>query len=196
MSKEFLALPIKTLFLVCSLLLLQLLSIQSSYAKFLMEPQYYHYSSSFESDTNSGSLVGDTLGINIGYLGKYFMAGFKAEKGEYTFGKAPMSDGFTSYSGGGLGTFIGFHFLDRWKVVTGYLNTSFEPKSNDDIRYFGQQASLLIGYRVFSGFFINVMAFRNQFTQLEDDTTGKTQSLESNIKTQGNSLSLSYMFVL
>jgi hypothetical protein len=155
------------------------------------------YSGSFNSPSDKdGTFKGQTASINIGYLGDSFMAGICLEKGAYTFSDDFSTNTYTQYLGGGAGSFLGFHFFDRWKIWTGYLNTLFEPTKKRSIRYFGQQVSFGIGYRLIDGLMFNIEGFKNQFTQSEDDSTGKTQSLQSNIKTQGMGVSLSYIFVL
>jgi hypothetical protein len=154
------------------------------------------YSGSFDSSGESGNFKGNTFGLQLGYLGDYFMAGINIEKGQYVFDKRLTSDNYTEYAGGGVGTFLGFHFLDHWKIWTGYLNTSFEPINNGAIRYFGQHVSFGLGYRLYDGLMLNYEGFRNQFTQKEDDVTGKTQGLASNIKTEGYAISLSYIFAI
>lgn len=133
--------------------------------------------------------------MNVGYIGDYFLAGLNFELGNFTYSDNITDDGYTHFKGGGVGTYLGFHFYDRIKIWTGYLNSSIEPKSNDDFRYYGQQVSFGIGYRVWDFVLLNYEVFRNYFTQYEDDTTGKTQGLEQNIKTEMQAISLS-MFLI
>lgn len=166
-----------------------------SWARFLVEPSYNYYQGQFSAGENSGDLVGRVYGLNLGYLGEYFMIGFTVETGKYDYDRSVSSNNTTKFDGGGVGTFLGFHLWDRWKVWTGYLNSTLEPTNNNDTRYFGQHISYGLGYRLYKGLLINIYEFKNQFTQLEDDTTGKTTGLESNIKTSGVNFSLSYLFI-
>lgn len=162
-------------------------------AKFLVEPSYRAYSGSFDSKEDKGSFTAQTFALNLGYTGEYFLAGLWLEKGNFSFDDGLTSDNYNNYSGGGVGTFLGFHFFDRWKVWSAYQNSSIEPQDNNDLRYFGQFVSFGVGYRIYGGFIFNVEGFRNQYTQQENDTTGKTSGLDRNIKTQGTSYSISYL---
>ena len=102
---------------------------------------------------------------------------------------------YKKYNGGGVGSFLGFHFFDSFKIWTGYLNSTLEPTSNRDFRYFGQHVSFGLGLRVYQGLMINAEGFRNQYTQEENDETGKTRGLDDNIKTEGQIYYLSYIFI-
>ena len=115
--------------------------------------------------------------------------------------KTYFNEGFSSqtgkiYSGGGIGTFLGFHFWDRLRVETTYLNSALEANSNDEFRYFGQYFSYGLGLRLWKGFMLNYSKFNNQYTQSENDETGLTLGLSNNIKTEGESISLSYILVI
>lgn len=169
--------------------------INTAYASFLVEPQYHAYTGTFSAGQEKGDLSGKVMAINLGYLGNHFMIGFSIEKGQYTYDSNLTSDKYTHFNGGGVGSFIGFYFLDHFKIWTGYLNSTLEPTSNNDTRYFGQHVSLGIGYRVYEGLMLNLQGFKNQFTQMESDITGKTTGLDTNIKTDGHSLALSYILV-
>ena len=161
----------------------------------MVEPYYKLYDGNFQSGAQEGSFSGRIYGANLGYLGDYFMAGLTLENGEYISDNTLTTEGFEKYKGGGIGTYIGFHFLDSWKVWTGYLNSALEPTSNKQIRYFGQHVSFGAGYRIWQGLILNIEGFRNQYTQQEDDTTGLTSGLETNMKTEGTSYFLSYFLV-
>jgi hypothetical protein len=162
-------------------------------AKFMLEPAAHHYRGSFSVGDESGNFTGNVANIMAGYLGPYFMAGIQLEKGQYVYDDNLTSDGYEKFDGGGVGSYIGFHFMDRFRILTGYLNTSLEPVDKSQTRYFGQHVSISLGYRIVDGLMVNFTDFRNQFTQFENDDTGKTEGLDSNIKTSGNSLSLSYV---
>jgi len=175
--------------------LLFILIIPHSHARFMVEPFYKIYSGEFETGNDTGKISASMYGANIGYIGKYFMAGFSVENGSLSSDSTLTSSGSKEFQGGGIGTYMGFHFLDKWKIWTGYLNSALEPNNNNDIRYFGQHVSFGLGYRVWEGLIINIEGFRNQYTQQEDDITGKTQGLDTKIKTNGASYFLSYFLV-
>ncbi|MBT4792034.1 MAG: hypothetical protein HON90_10720 [Halobacteriovoraceae bacterium] len=177
------------------LLLLTFFITTSVQARFLVEPGYHLYQGSFEAGSESGELTGEVFGLNLAYLAEFFMVGLSLEKGQYTYDKNITANNYAHFSGGGVGTFIGFHFMDNIKIWTGYLNSTLEPTANKSIRYFGQHASFGLGYRVYEGLMFNVQGFRNQFTQMEDDNTGKTSGLDTNIKTQGHSYYFSYILI-
>ena len=73
------------------------------------------------------------------------------------------------------------------------MNSSLEPIDNNSTRFFGQYVSLSLGYRIHNGLMLNYTEFRNQYTQIEDDDTGKTEGLTKNIRESGGNLSLSYI---
>lgn len=177
------------------LLLIILLIPSLGWSKFLVEPSYNYYSGEFEAGNESGRLIGHVYGLNLGYLGDYFMIGVTLETGKYDYDKNVSSDNTAKFDGGGVGTFLGFHVWDRWKIWTGYLNSTLEPTNNRSTRYFGQHVSYGLGYRIVDGLMLNLYEFRNQFTQYEDDTTGLTGGLSTKIKTSGTNLSLSYILI-
>lgn len=161
----------------------------------MVEPYYKFYNGDYETGPNTGHFSGAVYGAHVGYLGDNFMAGLTFENGEYNAGSTISETGSNRFKGGGIGTFLGFHFLDRWKIWTGYLNSALEPTNNRDKRYFGQHASVGIGYRLWEGLMFNFESFQNVYTQVEDDITGITDGLDQKIKTQGVSYSLSYILV-
>lgn len=167
----------------------------NSYSRFLVEPAFKQYAGRFNGNDGRGDLTGQVLALDTGYLGENFMIGLSFEKGQFTYDENLTSSGYTKFNGGGVGSFIGFHLFDRFKVWTGYLNSSLEPTSNNETRYFGQQVSFGLGLRISDGFMANIQSYSNHFTQLEDDTTGKTSGLDKNIITKGEILSLSYILI-
>ena len=164
-------------------------------AKFLVEPQYRVYQGDYKGDGIKGSLKGEGSSINLGYIGKHFMAGVSAEKGWLNFNKSLVDAGPTNFTYGGFGTFLGFHFFNRIKIYTGYMNTSIEPSNDSSFRYFGQEAYFGIGYRLWDFVLLNYDYMSNVYTQLEDDNTGKTSGLDSNFKTTKQSIGLSCIFI-
>lgn len=187
MKKEFLELLTRFLFFI--------LIVHSPlvHSKFLLEPSFKVTNGRYYTSNNKGSLTGETINLNTGYIGEYIFAGFSIEKGHYKYSE--KIENATSFNGGGIGTFLGFHFLNRFKIWTNYLNSSLEPTNQTSRRYFGQFVSFGIGYRLFGNVVLNIESFKNQFTQIEDDKTGKTSGLSENIKTVGQSVSLSFLFV-
>jgi hypothetical protein len=169
--------------------------IQQAHARFMVEPQYTNFQGTFKVNGISDSYTGDGTALNLGYIGPYFLAGLELQFGTTIFNQAPTTDGGKIYKSGGVGTYLGFHFFNRWKVWTGYTNSNIEPKSNNDVRYFGQQVNLGIGYRIYEGLMLNYIHQTNYFTQREDDITGKTGSLDNIIKTQGYSFNFSVIFI-
>ena len=167
----------------------------SVHAKFMVEPFYKSYQGEFKRGTEKGVIDGQVYGLNTGYLGDYFMMGLTFENGQFQSDAELTADGYEKYTGGGIGSYLGFHFLDRYKLWTGYLNSAIQPTNNKDYRLFGQHVTFGLGYRVYQGLIFNVEGFRNQFTQQEDDVTGKTTGLDTNIKTQGTAYFLSYFLV-
>ncbi len=160
----------------------------------MVEPSFNYYNGNFKVNGSQGSFTGEVTGLNLGYMGNIFMAGLALERGNYVYDSDVTTDGYQYFLGGGVGTYIAFHFFDRIRLWTGYLNSVLEPKSNTNVRYFGQHVSIGLGLRVYDGFMLNIQDFRNQYTQQEDDVTGKTTGLPSNIKTQGLVYGLSYIF--
>ena len=135
-------------------------------------------------------------GLKIGYMGKYILAGIIIDKNQTKFNNSFGTQSSTSYSSGGIGTFLGFHFWDRLRIETTYLNSALEPNSNSSFRYFGQYFSYGLGFRIWKGLMINANQFTNHYTQSEDDDIGTTNGLSQNIKTSGQNISLSYIFVI
>lgn len=129
-------------------------------------------------------------------MGNYILAGLNLDQNRTYFNQDFPSQSGKIYSGGGIGTFLGFHFWDRLRIETTYLNSALEANSNDKFRYFGQYFAYGIGFRPWKGFMLNYSKFNNQYTQSENDETGLTLGLPDNIKTSGESLSLSYIFVI
>jgi hypothetical protein len=183
------------LVLLSKLILLSFLFLNTAYARFLVEPAYHHYVGTFSAGTEDGDFSAKVTSLNLGYLGENILLGFTFEKGQYTFDSNVTTDAYSNFDGGGVGTFIGFNFWDRFKIWSSYLNSSLEPTANNDIRYFGQHVSFGFGYRVYEGLMLNLQSFRNQYTQKEDDVTGKTTGLDTNIKTEGYSYFLSYILI-
>lgn len=162
-------------------------------AKLMLEPVVNSTSGKFKRSSNTGKLSGNSYGINIGYMGDYFMIGLNVEKGQFEFDDNVTESNYDTFDAGGIGSYLGFHLFDRFKIWTGYQNSVLEPTSNNDVRYFGQYFTYGIGYRLFSGLMLNYQQFNNYYTQKEDDTTGKTEGLQNNIRTYGSSISLSYI---
>lgn len=171
------------------------LSLQA-HARFMVEPHIDNISGKFSIVSGAdGKMSGTSTGLRVGYLGQYFMVGMNFEKGHYEYDPEVTSYGHKYFNGGGIGTYLGFHFLDHFRIWTGYLNSALESTSQDDFRYFGQQVSMGVGYRITGGWMLNYLYFNNYFTQYEDDLTGKTGSLVSDIRVVGSSLSLSFISV-
>jgi hypothetical protein len=123
------------------------------------------------------------------------MVGLNFEKGHYTYESNLTDNGYTHFSGGGVGTFIGFHFLERFRIWSGYLNSALEANSNKSQRFFGQQVEVGMGYRFWQNFLINYSYFNNYFTQEESDITGKTGSIDDVIRVVGTNITLSAVFI-
>lgn len=189
--KEFLAIALSK-----KLYFLILLLPINSYARLMLEPSLNYYQGSFEVADRSGDFHGKVAGLKIGYMGQFFMAGINLEKGQYFYDDDISTNDYEQFDGGGVGTYLAFHFFDRFRLLTSYLNSSLEPVDNNDTRYFGQHFSASLGIRIIDGLMFNFEKFSNQFTQLEDDSTGKTEGLDDNIKTQGENFSLSYIIAI
>ncbi len=172
-------------------LIASLIICGQAHARFNVEPTYKRYWGTFERGDLKGSLTGESLSLNAGYLGDYFMAGVTAEMGNFHYSDTIIDQNYTVFAGGGIGTYLGFHFFDRVKLWTGYLNSTLEPKSNEDLQYFGQQISFGLGIRVWKYILLNYEVYQNYFTQIEDETTGKTEGLDTNIKEQKQSIGIS-----
>ena len=147
------------------------------------------------SGTNTGTITQLSSGVYIGYIGEHFLIGINAEKGQLETDENFESNQNEHFATFGVGTFIGFHFLDSIKIWTGYLNTELEPTSTKDYRYYGQHVSYGIGYRVYKGILVNLESYTNYYTQIESDSTGQTNGLSQDIKTTATSLSLSMAFI-
>ncbi|MCO4755385.1 MAG: hypothetical protein KC478_12960 [Bacteriovoracaceae bacterium] len=164
-------------------------------ARFNVEPNYKKYWGSFTRGDQKGNISGESTGLNVGYIGNYFLAGLSFELGNFKYSKSITDDNYTLFKGGGVGTYMGFHFFDRVKLWTGYLNSSIEPKGNDDFQYFGQQVSFGLGIRIWKYILLNYEVYNNYFTQVESDVTGKTEGLDTNIRTKKESIGLSAFFI-
>jgi hypothetical protein len=140
-------------------------------------------------------MQGEVLGLRLAYTNKFFMMGLNFEKGHYTYDREVSTLGHSYFNGGGVGTFLGFHFLDRIRIWTGYLNSTLESTNENNQRFFGQQVEFGVGLRVYKSIFLNLNHFNNFFTQEENDVDGKTGSIDEVIKVTGNSLSISTMFI-
>ncbi len=188
---DFLVKPYKYIFLLSTILF-----SSSSLARFMVEPSVLYTSGRFSGDNELGSFSAKGYGVSLGYAGKYFLMGLTGEKLDYSFEDHFTTHGHTKYSGGGIGTFIGLHLFDRFKIWTSYLNSTLEPTSNTSTRYFGQYYSVGLGIRILGGIMLNAQSFTNQYTQIEDDTTGKTSGLDKKLTTFGQTYSISYIFLL
>ena len=164
-------------------------------ARFNVEPTYKRHWGTFERGDLKGSLSGESTSLNAGYLGDYFMAGVTAEIGNFHYSSTIMDEKFTVFTGGGIGTYLGFHFFDRLKLWTGYLNSTLEPKSNEDFQYFGQQITFGLGIRLWKYLLLNYEVHNNYFTQYEDESTGATEGLETNIREKKRSIGLSAFLI-
>ncbi len=187
-AKEFLGKHIKYL-------LSFLLFSQVAFASFLVEPHFNKVSGTFERADTEGDMTGEYLGLRLAYTNKFFMIGINLEKGHYSYDSEVSATKHSHYNGGGVGTFLGFHFFDRLRIWTGYLNSVLEANGNKDQRFFGQQVEFGIGYRLWKNIFVNYSYINNFFTQEENDITGETGSIEEIIKVKSNSLSISSIFV-
>ena len=164
-------------------------------ALFLVEPMAKSITATIETNGRLGNMRVQLGGVKLGYLNEYFIAGIEIQKGLARMEKSPFALDYKEYNAGGIGTFLGFHFYDRYKIWTGYLNTNYEPVKYNSIRYFGQQISFGIGIRIYSGFLLSYEVFNNYFTQKENDNTGITETIGKTIRARGSSANLSYMMV-
>jgi hypothetical protein len=172
-----------------------ILNSPSAFAKFLLEPQWRVYSGDYKGGGTNGSLRGESSNLHVGYIGESFMAGLSFERGWLNFEEDITGTGASTFKYGGVGTFLGFHFLNRFKIYTGYTNTSLEPRNNDSFRYFGQQVNFGLGYRFWDILILNYEYMNNFYTQIEDDETGKTSSLDSNIRSDKHSYGISMILI-
>lgn len=175
------------------LITITLLISYSAQAKFMVEPMVGKYIGTMSVSGTETDFTADVTQVSLGYLGNYFMAGVLIENGSFHLEDNLTNIGHKYFKGGGVGTFIGFHFFDRIKFWTGYLNSTLEPISRDSFRYFGQQGIFGLGYRVQGGLMVNAQYFTNQYTQSENDDTGETNGLNPVIKSSGYLYSLSYI---
>lgn len=166
-----------------------------TFASFLVEPHFNSISGSFTRGDKDGKLNGETAGLRLGYSDNFFMIGLNFENGHFSYDNNLTSNGYSHFQGGGIGTFLGFHFLERLRLWTGYLNTTLEAKGNTSQRFFGQQVEFGLGYRFWGPMLINYKYFNNYFTQEEDDITGKTGSIDDVIRVVGSSVSISAIFI-
>lgn len=180
----------------CLAILLSFLTSNFANAAFLVEPKYQIHNGQLKVAQTKTSYNAEGGALNLGYMGDYFLAGVSLEKSRFVFVDPFATQTGKIYDGGGVGTFIGFHLWDRIKIETTYLNSTLEPNSNSDVRYFGQYFAFGISLRLWRGLMLNMQHYENQFTQFEDDTTGKTQGLDSHIKTSGNIVGLSYFIAI
>lgn len=167
-----------------------------AHAKFMVEPHWDKLQGTISNyQAEKVEFTGDMNGLNLGYLGRNIMAGMILQLGRMSFKKDPTGDGEKYFKAGGIGTYLGFHFRGVIKLWSEYQNTNLEPTHADDRRYFGQQVAFGLGYRIYDGILINYKYFNNYYTQKEEDETGKTSSLERNMRTYGQSFGLSFVLV-
>ncbi|MAZ49632.1 MAG: hypothetical protein CME65_13815 [Halobacteriovoraceae bacterium] len=176
--------------------LLSFCFFSSAQAALLLEFKSKHENGSLHLLGTKQSFNSFGQGLKIGYMGNYILTGLSFDQNRTYFNEGFSSQTGKIYSGGGIGTFLGFHFWDRLRVETTYLNSALEANSNDEFRYFGQYFSYGLGLRLWKGFMLNYSKFNNQYTQSENDETGLTLGLSNNIKTEGESISLSYILVI
>ena len=179
------------------LLFLFLLCLNSHlvYGRFLVEPSTLYTQGRFEGVNGRGDFNGTGFGLNLGYAGNRFFIGLNLERLELKFQDHFTNENFETFIGGGVGSFMGFQLFDRIKIWTTYLNSTLEPVSNKKIRYFGQYYAIGLGLRLIDGLMLNAQSFTNHYTQIEDDTTGKTSGLDKNLATFGQSYGLSYLLL-
>jgi hypothetical protein len=166
-----------------------------SYASFLVEPHFSRVDARFTRSNEKGNVTGEVSGLRVGYSDNNFMVGLNFEKGHYSYDSNLTDNGYSHFSGGGVGTFIGFHFYERIRIWSGYLNSALESNTNSSQRFFGQQVELGLGYRVWENVLINYSYFNNYFTQEENDITGKTGSIDQVIRVVGSNISISAVFI-
>lgn len=161
----------------------------------MIEPEAKYIQGEYKGSNSSAQMSGTSSTLKLGYIGKYFMAGLLLDYGALKFndGVNDLTNKF--YKGGGVGSYLGFHFGNYFKIWTSYLNSSLEPVSDDSQRLFGQQVDFGLGYRIWSKIFLNYSYSTNVYTQLEDDSTGKTTGLDSNTRVNFSSLGLSAVFI-
>ena len=166
-----------------------------SEAKFLTEIMLKHYDSKIKDENGTNRFSGDAQALNLGYLNEWFTMGVALEMGNFKF-KVPAFPVASQYfTGGGIGTFLGFHFFNRIKIQSTYLNKQYKSKNNEDFSYFGQSVAATLGIRIVSGLMFNIEYFNNYFTQVENHATGATESLDPIVRTYGTNFGLSYIFI-
>ena len=178
------------------LILTGTMCIGLAHAKFMLEPYAESVNGTIRSISNEKiNFSGPNFGINIGYIGTNILVGMVTTLGEMSFASDPTGDGQKRFKSGGIGTYLGFHFKGTYKLWTEYQNTNIEPIGAESRRYFGQQVSFGLGYRIYKALLINYKYFNNFLTQVEDDSTGKTSSLNSNLRSSGHMIGLSLILV-
>lgn len=177
-------------------ILLSLFFSLAAQAALLLEFKAQQDSGDLSFSGTERSFISNGQGLKVGYMGHNILAGIIVDQNRTQFNESLPGQSGKIFSGGGIGTFLGFHFWDRLRIETTYLNSALEPNSNDNFRYFGQYFSYGLGFRLWKGLMLNMSQFNNQYTQSENDETGLTQGLNTNIKTSGRSLSFSYIFVI
>ena len=178
------------------LVFLVILLNQNCFAALLLEPRLQVYQGSLKVGSEQSDFLGQGQGLDLGYMGEHFLFGITLEKNHYRFQESFLDRNTKSYHAGGIGTFIGYHFLDRLRIQTTYINTSLEPTTQKNFRYFGQYFAYGLGLRLSKGLMFNLIQFNNTYTQKEEDETGQTNGLVSNIRSHGQSAYLSYIFAI
>lgn len=161
----------------------------------MVEPQAKHIRGEYKGSGVSSKMSGTSTSLKLGYIGKYFMAGLLLDFGALKFDEGVDTIDKRYFKGGGVGSYLGFHFADRYKLWTSYQNSSLEAVSDDSQRLFGQQIEFGIGYRFWNKLFINYLYSTNVYTQREDDDTGKTRGLDSNTTVTSGALGVSALFI-
>jgi hypothetical protein len=182
------------LFKYCILLGVILLS-PNAYCDLHLEPSYSLLNGQFDDAQDKGNFTANVYGLKVGYIGQNIYIGMNFEVGDYDFDNDFSTFNTSSYKGGGVGSYIGF-YTGWFRIWTSYLNSSLEPQSNRDNRYFGQQFNYGIGFKIGGSFFINYEVFANSYTQIENDQTGRTDALSQHIRTEGYSLSLAIQWAI
>ena len=172
-----------------------LFSTTTANARFMIEPQFRVYSGDYKGNDRKGDLHGEGNAIHLGYIGDFFMAGISAEKGWLHMDGNIMGNNAQNFVYGGLGTYMGFHFMNRLKIYTGYVNTTLEPTNISTYRFFGPQINFGLGWRIFDFIILNYEYMNNVYTQEENDETGKTDGLPSNIRSTKQAYGISFLFV-
>ena len=182
-------------FYLLTTIILSIFFSQIAHASFLVEPHLSSITAKFTRGDKEGDVSGEVSGLRLGYSDTNFMIGLNFEKGHYTYDSNLTDNAYSHFSGGGVGTFIGFHFFERVRIWSGYLNSALESNTNSSQRFFGQQVEIGVGYRVWQNILINYSYFNNYFTQEESDITGKTGSIDEVIRVVGSNISVSAIFI-